>query len=219
MRRASLAFAIYAVLLLTTDPALPGPGAPDPARTAREQYARGDTAAAIANLERIDLEDADDPALFMLLGRLYRDRGTIRDRLKSQELLERAAQLYPEHPGVFVELGNTYFSRTFYPDAVRGYKHALEYNPGLCEAKYKLGVSYYEHWKLRVNAYWDDCADGRAWLKSSLRCDSTNVDAAVRYVNAAYALDMTDEAAAACTTFATRFPRTPEFHLLLGTIA
>lgn len=222
MRRALPARALTTIVVLVAASLTAASATPEDlarARSARELHESGNDAAAAALLEKTDLERIGDPTLFMLLGELYRERGTIRDRLKSQEVLERAAQLYPEHPGVFVELGHTYFARTFYPDAARAYKHALKYDSSPCPALYKLGVSYYEHWKLRVNAYFDDAASARRWLKSALACDSTNVDAAVRYVNVTYALAMKGEAAAACSTFARRFPDAPQFHLLLGTIA
>jgi GWxTD domain-containing protein len=179
----------------------------------------GDTLLAIYHLDRADLEATGDPQWFMLHGQLLRNRGTIVARLNSQYTLERAVQLFPDNPDVIQELGLTYFAQTFYPDAVRCFERALEIDPGLCDAKHKLGVTHYERWKLRVNAYHDEAMAARRWLKATVECDSTNEDAAVRHACVLYALDRKEEAARAAFDGATRFPAMPEFSLLSGTIA
>jgi GWxTD domain-containing protein len=179
----------------------------------------GDTTSTIELLERSDLEGLDDPVLFMLLGRLYRERGTIRDRLRSYEVLERARALYVDHPGVLNELGLTQYARTFYPDAVRYFKKVDDLNPRICEGKYKIAVAEYEAWKSHVFSYWDDAGDARAWLKVFLACDSTNVDAAVRYANVLYGLERTDEAVAAAEKYGRIFPDNPTFPLIVGSVA
>lgn len=184
-----------------------------------EYLGAGDTLAAIYCLEHADLEGTRDPRWFILLGRLHRSRGTIVDRVKSQYVLERAVQLFPENPAVLQEMGLTYFSRTFYPDAARSFKRALEIDPGLCETRYKLGVTYYERWKLRVNAFFDDADEARAWLESAVGCDSSRCDAAVRYVNVLYALACDAEASDNSMIFARRFPAAPEFPLMIGVVA
>lgn len=186
---------------------------------ALEALAAGDSIAAIELLDHSDLEALDDPVLFMLLGRLYRERGTIRDRLRSYEVLERAIALYVDHPGILNELGLTQYARTFYPDAVRCFKKVDELNPRICEGKYKIAVAEYEAWKSRVFSYWDDAGDARAWLKTFLECDSTNVDAAVRYANVLYGLERTEEAMAAAEKYGRLFPDNPAFPLIEGTIA
>ncbi len=188
-------------------------------QSALKQLAAGDTLAAIEQLERTDLKAIGDPQWFILLGDLHRSRDTIVDRLKSQYVLERALQLFPKDPDVLQELGMTYFSQTFYPDAARCFRRAIEIDPDICVSKYKLGVTYYEQWKLRVNAYIDDAAKARAWLKLTLECDSTIVDAAIRYVYTLYALDRVDEAVDASRHFSQAFPANPEFPLLVGTVA
>ena len=212
----TLIIALFAWLTL----AAPGPG--DREETAEEvqkALAAGDTSAAIHRLEHTDLEKLRAPELFILLGRLYRSRATITDRLKSAYILERAMQLYPNDPDVIQEMGLTYYSQTFYPDAARCFKKAIDIDPTLCDAKYKLGVTHYERWKLRVNSYFDDAAKARMWLKVAVECDSTNFDAAKRYVSVLYALERTEEAVDAARVFAARFPREPVFPLIVGTVA
>ncbi len=200
--------------------AAPGPGdGPDTATEVRRALAAGDTASAIHRLEHTDLEKIRDPELFILLGRLHRSRSTIVDRLKSAYVLERAVQLFPDDPNVIQEMGLTYYSQTFYPDAARCFRKAIDIDPSLCDAKYKLGVTYYERWKLRVNAYFDDAARARMWLKVAVECDSTNFDAARRYVSVLYALERTDEAVDAARVFAALFPGEPVFPLIVGTVA
>jgi GWxTD domain-containing protein len=191
----------------------------DELQSALEQLAAGDTLAAIEQLERTDLKSIRDPQWFILLGALHRSRNTVVDRLKSQYVLERALQLFPNDPDVLQALGMTYFSQTFYPDAARCFRRAIEIDPDICVSKYKLGVTYYERWKLRVNAFVDDAAKARAWLKFTLECDSTNVDAAIRYVYSLYALDRVDEAVDASRHYSQVFPANPEFPLLVGTAA
>lgn len=179
----------------------------------------GDTLAAVDHLDHADLEAIGDPALFILHGRLLRSDGTIVGRLNSQYVLERAVQLFPEDPNVLQELGLTYFSQTFYSDAARCFERALEIDPGMCDAKYKLGVTHYERWKLRVNAYHDEAMAARRWLEAAVECDPGNDDAAVRYTYTLYALDRTDEADRCARECAARFPDMAEFPLLAGTIA
>jgi GWxTD domain-containing protein len=186
---------------------------------AMECLGAGDTLAAIDHFNHADLESIRDPQLFILHGRLLRSCGTIVDRLNSQYVLERAVQLFPDDPYVVQELGLTYFSQTFYPDAARAFLRAIEIDPGLCDAKHKLGVTHYERWKLRVNAYMDEAASARRWLKAAIECDPRNGDAATRYVYVLYALDRKDEAEKETRDNAARFPTMPEFPLLAGTIA
>lgn len=188
-------------------------------RAALSHLAAADTAAAIDALRGADLEALDDPDWFTLLGRLYRQRDTIESRLRSQEVLERALQLFPDDPDVTLELGLTYFSQTFYRDAARYLRRALKMNPELCIAPYKLGVTHYERWKLRVNAFMDEAEKAASWLEKAIACDPENADAAIRYANVLYGSEQLAEADIAARRFAARFPHVVDFPLLAGTIA
>ncbi len=185
---------------------------------ALRQLAEGDTLGAIETLQHTDLERIGDPRWVALLGRLHREQGTIVSRHKSQKVLERAVQLYPDDPGIALEMGLTYFSQTFYPDAVRFFERALAGNPDLCIARYKLGVTHYERWKLRVNSYQDEAEEARLWLGRTLACDPENTDAAIRYVNVTYTIDEPLPAAIAARAFAGRFPKCPEFPLMVAAV-
>jgi GWxTD domain-containing protein len=168
--------------------------------------ASGDTTAVIELLEHSDLESRPSPDMMVTLGKLYRGRGTIVDRLKSQKVLERAKALYPEDPDVMLELGLTYFAQTFYPDAYRHFSECLELDPDNCEAMYRMGVSEYEHWKLRVHAWLDDAEDACEWLSAAVACDSTNVDAARRLTGVLYGTGRVERARELAEALARRFP-------------
>jgi GWxTD domain-containing protein len=192
----------------------------DPAiRFALERLADGDTPGAIKALAKADLERTHNPRWFVLLGRLYREQGTITSRLQSQQVLERAVQLFPDDSGVMLELGLTYYAQTFYPDAVRYFERCLAASPDECRAMYKLGVIHYERWKLRVNSYMDEAEEAAEWLGRTIECDTTNLDAAERYVNALYGIGRGEDAARAARRLAVRFPESTEFPLMVGTLA
>lgn len=180
--------------------------------------ARGDTASAVRQLERVDLETREDPRLYIILGSLYREMGTIRGRLRSQLLLERANQLFPHNPGVMVELGKTYFSQTFFPDAMRYFSAALKLDGDLCEAHYYLGLHHYNTWK-RVNEYTDNLAIARRHFYKSVRCDSTDVNSTIKYLYCLYALNEREMAAAACDQAVRRLGDVPEFVMLRAALA
>lgn len=182
-------------------------------------FASGDTAAVINLLEHSDLESRSTPELMVTLGRLYREQGSIEGRLKSQKTLERAKAVYPHDPYVLLELGLTYFEQTFYPNACRQFRECIELDPDNCGAMYKLGVSEYEHWKLRVNAWLDDARDACEWLSAAVACDSTNVDAARRLTGALYGTKRVESALAGAEVFARRFPGEWCFPLFVGTVA
>lgn len=147
----------------------------------------GDTGRAIGVLEGVDLDGEASPTLAVQLGRLYRSRGTIPMRLRSQQTLERALQVHPDNVDVLVALGRTYFEQTFYPDAKRCLYAALSQDSSICEAHYLLGVYHYETWK-RVNQYRDDLSASRDHLASALDCSEDGRDALRRYAFASYVL-------------------------------
>lgn len=210
-------FPLWAALALSLI-AVPAAAGDHSVDEARRILAAGDTLGAIEVLRHCDLERVGDPQWFVLLGRLYREQGTIESRQESQYVLERAVQLFPDDAAVAQEMGLTYFSQTFYPDAARHFERALAIDPDLCLAKHKLGVTHYERWKLRVNAFRDEADQARAWLGRALACDPNNADAAIRYVNVTYALGEPLPASIAARSFAGRFPDTPEFPLVVAAV-
>lgn len=189
-----------------------------PGAYARRLLAAGDTARAIDRLETCGLDDRGDPDLYLLLAGLYRGQGTIVGRLRAQRLLERALQLHPGDARLIADLGRTYYAQTFYPDAVRCFRDALEQDPTLCDALHALGVYYYDKWK-RMNPYLDDLDTARVYFGRAVDCDPDDVDAAVGYAFSLYALDRPDSAADACDELMERFPRRPEPYFLRGALA
>jgi len=191
--------------------------APDTAQRAQALLAAGDTASAVRAIEHAPERNASSD-LMLMLGALYRDRGTIEGRLRSQSVLERALQLFPDDPRVRVALGKTYYAQTFFPDAERCFRAALDMDGSLCEPRYLLGCIYYDKWR-RVNEYTDDLTAARRCLDSAVACDSANVDAALKLVGSLYVLSHTEQALDACHRFARLHPDRGEFLLLRGAIA
>jgi GWxTD domain-containing protein len=180
--------------------------------------AAGDTASAIRRIEKINLKRNRDPALYVLLGSLYRDLGTINGRLLSQRLLERGLSVLPNDPDLLTELGKTYFAQTFYPDAKRCFRAALDADPHRCEAHYYIGLYYYNNWK-RANQYTDDLTAARRHLAAAVQCDSTDVPSTIRLAFSLYALDRRSEASDVCQKAIDRFSDAPEFYMLRGAMA
>lgn len=150
------------------------------------------------------------------LGGMHRDTGTIQGRLRSQNVLEAARARYPDDLDVTMELVKTYFAQGFYPDAVRYARAVLKRDPQRCDAHALLGLYHYQNW-MRMNEYGDDLADARRELRAAIACDPENVDIALRFLVAGYALG--DSIAAECDDFIRRFPERPEFRMMRGTIA
>lgn len=190
----------------------------DPVHRARELAAAGDTLNAVRLLERVDVEKTRDPGLFVVLGRYFRDGGTIENRLRSQRLLERAVQLFPDDPLLKLELGKTYFAQTFYLDAIRMVTEALKMDSTLCEAYFYIGLYHYRNWK-RVNEFVDDLKAARRHFRELISCDPTNVPGTVKYLFCLYALDDKVTAAGACETAISHLGAIPEFYLLRAALA
>jgi GWxTD domain-containing protein len=180
--------------------------------------AAGDTASAIRHIEKAQYKRKQDPNLYLLLGRLHRERGTINGRLRSQQVLERGLQLFPDHADVLIELAKTYFAQTFYPDAVRYFKLALDVDPDLCEAHSYIGLYHYNNWK-RVNDYTDDLTAARRHFSAAVSCDSSELFSTVKLGFSLYALDRHSEAEELCDSAVERFPDAPDFFMLRGAIA
>jgi GWxTD domain-containing protein len=180
--------------------------------------AAGDTASAVERIDKINLRRQRNPSIYVLAGRLYRELGTVNGRLLSQRVLERGLSRFPRDPQLLTELGKTYFAQTFYPDALRCFRSALEQDPSLCEAHYYIGLYYYNNWK-RVNQYTDDLTASRRHFAAAIQCDSTDLESTIKLAFALYALDRREEAAEVVASALGRFSSAPEFHLLRGAMA
>lgn len=181
---------------------------------AQSMLAAGDTTGAIRLLEG-QYRHAHSPEPSILLGRLYRERGTIIGRLRSQGVLENARARFGHDPDVCMELGRTYFAQHFFPDAVSCFREVLAADPTRCDARYLLGLYHFQNWK-RMNEYTDDLDDARRELRAVTSCDTTNADAAFKYLVTRFADG--DTATTEATTFVDRFPDRPEFRLFRGTL-
>jgi GWxTD domain-containing protein len=180
--------------------------------------AKGDTTEAVRQFERSNLNDARDPGLFVILGGLYRDRNTIQGRLQSQRLLERALQLFPRHPELKLELGKTYFSQTFYPDALRHLSTALQLDSTLCEANYYLGLYNFRTWK-RVNEFTDNLEIARRHFYDLVSCDPSHVAGTVKYLFCLYALGDKETAATFCDEAVIRLGKVPQLIMMRAVLA
>ncbi len=186
----------------------------DPSVRARSLLAAGDTTAAVRWLEH-SYHDGPDASAYTLLGRLYRESGSIRGRLRSQRVLEEARARFPDDVDVRMELGRTYFAQRFFPDAIKCFRAVLERDPGRCDARYMIGLYHYENWK-RMNEYTDDLRDARQALGEVTRCDPQNADAAFKYLVARYAQE--DTSLAESSRILSRFPGDARFWLYRGTL-
>lgn len=204
--------------VLATSCAGPAADTRSAGQRARGLLARGDTAAAISLLSSQKLDTPDTVDLSLLLGTLYRTRGTIAARLRSQHVLERALQMHPNDNRVMLALARTYFAQRFFPDAVRCFRTALARDPTLCSARYALGCYYFDKW-LRVNSYTDDLETARDFLADVTVCDSTRFDAERRYLISLYVLGDSARAARECRRALRRFPGRAELYLYRGALA
>lgn len=189
---------------------------PDSIAIAQSHIDSGNGVSAVATLEAGGARDGRDPVASCLLGGLYRDRGTIQGRLRSQEVLEAARARHPGDLNVTMELARTYFAQGFYPDAVRYTRAVLARDPQRCDAYALLGLYHYQNW-MRMNEYTDDLVDARRGLRAAAACDPDNAEIAVRCLVAGYVLG--DSIGAECDEFIVRFPERPEFRMMRGTLA
>ena len=175
--------------------------------------ARGDTLTAIRLLEHSHLDDQTDPRACVLLGRLWRERGTIEARLRSQRVLETARARFGNDRTVLLELGRTYFAQGFYRDGLTCFRKVLARNPDDCDARFMVGRYYYLNWK-RMNRFLDDLAAARRELRAVVDCDPANVDAALMYLYACYTLG--DTSSAECDQQLARHPDCFELYMFRG---
>jgi tetratricopeptide (TPR) repeat protein len=178
--------------------------------------AHGDTTGAIDLLEHSNLDQHPDPRAYILLGQVWRERGTIDGRLRSQHVLEDARSRFPRDVAVLIELGRTYFAQRFFPDAVGTLQHALEIDPKRCDARYLIGLYHYRNWK-RLNSYKDDLDVARRNLRTAWSCDPANIEAAKLYLYARYAL--ADTSAREANEMAARYPKEACFQFYRGALA
>jgi GWxTD domain-containing protein len=183
---------------------------------ANEMLARADTTGAIDLLEHSHLDDHKDPRAALLLGRLFREMGTIDSRLRSQHVLENTRLRFPNDPDVLLELGRTYFAQRFFPDAIGTLQHALKIDPKRCDARFLVGLYHYRNWK-RLNSYKDDLDASRRNLRAAWKCDPKNVDAARLYLYACYAL--ADTSTREADEMIALFPTEGCFRLYRGALA
>jgi len=154
--RVSLLLLILAASLLRASTAAAEPRDPGAVVTrASDMLAQGDTTGAIDLLEHSNLDQHSDARAYILLGKTWRERGTIDGRLRSQRVLEEGRTHFPRDIDLMLELGRTYFAQRFFPDAVGTLQHALDVDPKRCDARYLIGLYHYRNWK-RLNSYTDD---------------------------------------------------------------
>src|SRR5262249_31981577 len=156
-----------------------------------------------------------DPRAYILLGQVWRDRGTIDGRLRSQHVLEDAKAHFPHDVNVLIELGRTYFAQRFFPDAVGTLQRALDIDPKRRDARDPIGLHPYRNWK-RLNTYSDDLEVARRQLRTAWQCDPTNMEAAKFYLYARYAL--ADTSAREADQILSRFPKEACFQLYRGAL-
>jgi len=183
---------------------------------ASDMLASGDTTNAIDLLVHSNLDDHPDSRAYILLGQIWRDRGTIDGRLRSQHVLEDARARFPRDIDVLIELGRTYFAQRFFPDAVACLQKALEVDPKRCDARFLIGLYHYRNWQ-RLNSYTDDLDAARRQLRAAWNCDPGNVQAARLYLYARYTL--ADTSAREADQMLAHFPREACFQLYRGALA
>ena len=217
MARVSLLLLILAASLLRASTAAAEPRDPGAVVTrASDMLAQGDTTGAIDLLEHSNLDQHSDARAYILLGKTWRERGTIDGRLRSQRVLEEGRTHFPRDIDLMLELGRTYFAQRFFPDAVGTLQHALDVDPKRCDARYLIGLYHYRNWK-RLNSYTDDLDIARRQLRTAWNCDPANMEAAKLYLYARYSL--ADTSAREADQILAQFPREACFYLYRGTLA
>ncbi|HKW13773.1 MAG TPA: GWxTD domain-containing protein [Candidatus Krumholzibacteria bacterium] len=214
---------LFTLLILLAACTVPAPARAAEARASQPYVARAsqllaaaDTSGAIDVLEHSNLDQHADPGAYILLGQVWRDRGTIDGRLRSQHVLEEARSHFPRNVDVLIELGRTYFAQRFFPDAVGTLQRALDIDPKRCDARFLVGLYHYHNWK-RLNSYSDDLEVARRQLRTAWTCDPSNMEAAKLYLYARYAL--ADTSAREADQILARFPREASFQLYRGALA
>ncbi len=192
----------------------------DGARRADPSFAlaRGDTAEALRLLEEKAGNRPAPPETFLLLGRLYRSRGSITDRLRAQTILEDGLRRYPDHPDLLAELGATLYAQTLYGDAERVFGRLLEIDPHRCEAHYYLGINAYRKWK-RVQSYTEYLCAAERFLRVAVECDPAKEDAHFKLAFSRCVLGDTARALETCAGYRAAYPTAPEPLFLSGSIA
>jgi GWxTD domain-containing protein len=138
--------------------------------------------------------------LYRRLCVLYRLAGTPRSRLLSSEEIERAIELDPNNPLLYVEQGLTFIARTFVGEAEASFTHATQLDPACFEAWFQLGrMEQYEYFKTM--------------------CFSEHLAKAIEYFEKASRLERKDEETLVNLAFLYSFRRMYETGLRYGTRA
>ncbi len=111
----------------------------------------------------------DSSEAYVRLGRLYRSTGTILGRLRAQRILEEGLAKYPDDAGLLVEMGRTYYEQGLYGDAARLFSHALDADPGNCDAHYYLGINAFRKWR-SVQSYTNYLSTAIGHLRIAVGC-------------------------------------------------
>ena len=190
----------------------------DNLRAVDVSLAGGDTTAAIQLLGAQTGTQSSPFEVYVLLGRLYRSRGSIIDRLRAQRVLEEGLHRFPDQPDLLVELGDTYYAQTLYGDAERVFDRILELDPDRCEAHYFLGINAYRKWK-HVQSLTDYLTTSVSHLTSAVACDPSREDAFLKLAISRYVLGDTTGALETCAAYRDAHPVAPEPFFLTGCVA
>ena len=183
-----------------------------------DALARGDTSKAIKSYQALLGKDESDPYIFAELGAMLRSRDSIRDRKRSEDILDRGLQKHPDSPEVNLEIAKTYYAQGFYGDAARRFRKVLELDPGNCDAHYYLGLNDFRRWK-HIQIYTDYLFSCRGHFALVTECGPQNHDAYYKLALSLYVLADTTK----CKVVADEFGRThrnrPEPYFMLGVLA
>ena len=193
----------------------------DPAKleaSADAALARGDTARAIKLLDGVVHSGRAAPQRYVQMGILYRSAGTITGRLQSQKVLELGLQQYPDHAGLWLELGKTYYAQTFYGDAARCFHKVLRLAPDNCEARLYLGLDWFRKWKY-MQTYKEYLGKAVPYFQNVVQCDPDNPTGFYKLAFVNFARGDTLSAIAASEKCMAAHPDFTEAYFLRGTIA
>jgi GWxTD domain-containing protein len=183
-----------------------------------QHLVHGDTTAAFNLLRKSNWRKSQDPDMVILLACLYRDRGTIPDRLKSQEVLENARRQFPLNSQIILELGKTYYLQTFYPDAERCFSLALKSPETAGDANYCLAKNYFRKWK-RNQQFIDDLDRAADHFKQAGQHGPQPPDQALDHAICCYCRDDFSRAGAICRSVINQDTTFGVPYFLLGVMA
>jgi GWxTD domain-containing protein len=179
--------------------------------------AEGDTNQA-KKLLRSAVGKHHEPRSYMRLGELYREENSIKARVQSQRLLTDGLRRYPDHPGLILELGKTYYRQTFYGDAQRCFERVLELIPGHCIAHYYLGLNWFRKWH-HIQQYEQHLRTSRAHMRRVIECDPSNENAFYLFAFSHHALGDLAALVQTCKQFIQTHPENYRPYSLLAAVA